>query len=80
MKKELNPAVVGFIIVIAIAAVAFFLWKGTGGGGNKKPGEVGNPSPFSPGGYATGKGGAKPGGTGGTGAPVSAPSGGAAGR
>jgi len=85
LKKELNPAVVGVFLVIAIAAIAIFLWRGTGGPGSKKTGEVGNPSPFSPGGYAAGKGvGGKPelpgGRPPGIGAPGNTPSGNPGGR
>ena len=57
MKKELHPAIGGIILVVAVALVAIFLWKATGGGGNKAPLAVGNPGPFSPGGPALGKGG-----------------------
>lgn len=57
MKTEVSPAVVGIIVVVILVVVGLFLWKGTGGGGSKAPGEAGNASPFAPGGVMVGKGG-----------------------
>jgi hypothetical protein len=56
LKQSINPTVAGVVIVIVLALIGFFLWKGTSGGGGIPPGEVGNPSPFGPGGAAVGKG------------------------
>ena len=60
MKSEMNPLIAGVVIVILLGIVGFFLWRGTSGGGGKRPGDVGNPGPFSPGGNMAGKGGGKP--------------------
>jgi hypothetical protein len=57
MKQQVNPAVAGIIIAIIVIVVAVVIWRGTGGGASKAPGEVGNPSPFAPGGAAAGQGG-----------------------
>jgi len=57
MKKEVGPGVVAVIIIVVVAVVGYFLWKGTSGPGSKPPGSVGNASPFAPGGAAVGKGG-----------------------
>jgi len=59
VKQQVHPAVMAVIIIVAVGIAAFLIMKGTQGGGNKSPGEVGNPGPFSPGGAALGKG-AKP--------------------
>lgn len=59
MKREVSPAIVAVIIVLVLGIAFFAIMKGTGSPGNKGPGEVGNPSPFSPGGAAVGKGGGK---------------------
>lgn len=56
MKSEMNPVIAGVVIVILLGVVGFFLWRGTAGSGGKKPGDVGNPSPFAPGGAMVGKG------------------------
>jgi len=53
LKQQLNPAVAGIIVVIILAVVGFFVFKGTGGGGDKAPGSEGNKSPFGVGGPAT---------------------------
>ncbi len=53
MKQSVNPVVATVVVVLIVGVVGFFLWKGTGGGnGNKSPGQVGNASPFGPGGEA----------------------------
>lgn len=54
MKQQINPAVAGLIVVVLIAVVGFFLYKGTGGGSTKGTMEKGNASPFAPGGAALG--------------------------
>ncbi len=53
MKQQISPAVAGIIVVIILAVVGLFIFKGTGGGGSKAPGEPANTSPFSPGGGAS---------------------------
>lgn len=63
MKREVSPAIVAVIIVIVLGIAFFVIMKGTGNPGSKGPGEVGNPSPFSPGGAAFNaynKGGGRP--------------------
>ena len=60
MKKEIGPGIVAVIVIVVVAVVGFFLWKGTSGPGSKPPGSVGNPGPFAPGGAAVGKGGGMP--------------------
>ena len=53
MKQQVSPAVVAVVIVLVLAVVGFFLYKGTAGAvGGKAKGEAGNPGPFSPGGVA----------------------------
>ena len=53
MKQSINPVVATVVIVILVAVVGFFLWKGANGGvGSVPPGGVGNPGPFAPGGAA----------------------------
>jgi hypothetical protein len=53
MKQSINPAVATVVIVIVVAVVGFFLWRGANGGaGSIPPGGVGNPGPFAPGGAA----------------------------
>ena len=34
MKTELSPAVVGVVVVIILAVVGFFMWRGTKGSAN----------------------------------------------
>lgn len=60
MKKEVSPAIVAVIIIVVVAVVGAFIWRGTSTSGSKPPGAVGNPGPFTPGGAANGQGGAKP--------------------
>jgi len=69
MKQSINPAVATVLIVIVVAVVGFFLWKGANGGtGSVAPGGVGNPGPFAPGGEANKAQGARPNMGGGAGA------------
>lgn len=58
MKQQISPAVTAVIVIIVIAVVGFFLYKGTAGGGSLPQGttQPGNPGPFSPGGKAVGQG------------------------
>jgi len=53
LKQQISPAVTGIIIVIIVAVVGLFLYKGTGGGGAIAPGAPANKSPFGPGGGAS---------------------------
>ncbi len=57
MKQQISPAVVGIVVVIILVVVGFVMFKGTGGGGSKAPGEPANSSPFAPGGDAIKDGG-----------------------
>jgi hypothetical protein len=60
LKSEVNPVIGVVVIVIILAVVGIFLWRGaSGGAAAKSAGQVGNPGPFAPGGVANGKG-AKP--------------------
>lgn len=52
MKQQISPAVAGVIVVIILAVIGLFLFKGTGSGGSVAPGGTGNASPFGPGGVA----------------------------
>ena len=33
MKQSVSPAIVGVVVVVLVAVVGFFVWKGTSGGG-----------------------------------------------
>lgn len=57
VKKELSPAVAGVVIAMLLIVAVFFLYRSTAGPGGPGPGQVGNPSPFAPGGAAQGQGG-----------------------
>ncbi len=55
MKQQISPGIVIAVIVIILAGVGFFLFKGTGGGGGSLPTGTtapANSSPFGPGGKA----------------------------
>jgi hypothetical protein len=54
VKQQISPGVVIAVIVVILAGVGFFLFKGTGGGGTLPTGTnaPGNSSPFDPGGKA----------------------------
>jgi hypothetical protein len=75
VKSEVNPVVGGIVVVLLLAIVGFFLWRGTAGSTAKPAGAVGNPGPFAPGGPANSRG-AKPAG-GGPGSPPGMPAPGA---
>ena len=57
MQKQVSPAIAAIVIVIIVAIVGFFLWRGVNsGGGSLPPGAPGNLNPLSKGGSAEGQG------------------------
>jgi hypothetical protein len=80
MKQQISPAVAGVVIAIILIVAVVFLYRSTAGPPGPAPGQVGNASPFAPGGAALGQQGAvKPGAAGSAGGNPMAPRGGAPG-
>ena len=57
MKAEVKPAMAVAVIVLILIVAGFFVYRGAQGDtGAKAPGQVGNASPFAPGGSVVNKG------------------------